>query len=165
MEYRYMGKSGLRVSEFCLGTMTFGSQTTRESAFEIMDIAYDAGVNFIDTADSYPNFTTEYGITEEIVGDWLGRHSRDSIVLATKCQNPVGSGPNDQGLSRSHIHDAVDKSLRRLKTDYIDLYQSHFPDPGTPIDETMLAFDDLIRAGKVRYIGSSNYRTWEMAQS
>ena len=165
MEYRRMGRTGLRVSAFCLGTMTFGSQTGRDEAFAIMDTSADAGVNFFDTADAYPNFTEDYGTTEEIVGGWLRQRPRDSIVLATKCQQPVGTGPNDQGLSRGHVLDAVEKSLRRLQTDYIDLYQVHFPDPETPIEETMQALEDLVRSGKVRYVGASNYRAWEMARA
>lgn len=163
MRFRQLGRSGLRVSEICLGTMTFGFQTDKAEAFAIMDAAHEAGVNFLDTADVYPIGTDEVGTTEEIVGEWLAGQARDSIVLATKCRGAMGSGANDQGLSRAHILSAVDQSLRRLRTDYIDLYQVHFPDPRTPIEETMRALDDLVRWGKVRYVGASNYLSWEMA--
>ena len=130
-----MGRTGLQVSEVCLGTMTFGYQTEKAEAFAIMDAAYDAGVNFIDTADAYPLGSSEFGITEEIVGEWLAGKPRDSVVLATKCWGATGPGPNDRGLSRAHIVAAVDESLRRLGTDHIDLYQTHSPDPATPIEE------------------------------
>jgi aryl-alcohol dehydrogenase-like predicted oxidoreductase len=165
MQYRRMGRTGLRVSEICLGTMTFGFQTERDEAFRIMDAAVDGGVNFIDTSDVYPIGTDLVGATEEIVGEWLARQPRDSIVLATKCRGAMGPGPNDAGLSRAHILSAVEGSLRRLRTDHIDLYQMHFPDPQTPIEETLRALDDLVRAGKVRYVGTSNYLAWQLAQA
>lgn len=166
MRQRRMGRTGLKVSEICLGTMTFGNQAAEATAFRIMDTAAEAGVTFLDTADSYPlGGTAEMrGRTEEIVGRWL-KGRRDQFVLATKCRQPMGPGPNDAGLSRRHILAACEASLRRLGTDYIDLYQAHMPDPGTPIDETLRAFDDLVRAGKVRYIGCSNYRAWELARA
>ena len=160
-----MGRSGLRVSEICLGTMTFGFQTEQDEASRIMDAAYDGGVNFIDTSDVYPIGAPQVGTTEEIVGDWLAGKPRDSVVLATKCRGAMGPGPNDVGLSRAHIMSAVEASLRRLKTDHIDLYQMHAPDPATPIDETLSALDDLVRQGKVRYIGTSNYRAYELAKA
>lgn len=165
MKYRRMGQTGLRVSEFCLGTMTFGYQTEKDEAFAIMDTAADAGVNFVDTSNVYPLGSPDVGTTEEIVGEWLSQRPRDSVVLATKCRSPMGDGPNEQGLSRAHIFDSVEASLRRLKTDYIDLYQTHHSDSSTPIEETMQALDDLVRAGKVRYIGASNYEGWELARS
>jgi len=165
MRYRQMGRSGLRVSEVCLGTMTFGFQTGREEAFGVMSAARDAGVTFIDTADVYPLGSPDVGTTEEIVGAWLATQARDSVVLATKCWGATGPGPNDRGLSRAHILHAVDASLRRLGTDYIDLYQVHSPDPRTPIEETMQALDDLVRWGKVRYVGCSNYQAWELARA
>ena len=140
--------------------MTFGFQTEQDEAFGIMDAAYDGGVNFIDSADVYPIGSDAVGTTEEIVGAWLATKPRDSIVLATKCRGAMGPGPNDVGLSRGHIIAAVDASLRRLGTDYIDLYQMHFPDHATPIEETLAALDDVVRAGKVRYIGVSNYQAW-----
>jgi aryl-alcohol dehydrogenase-like predicted oxidoreductase len=158
-----LGRTGLKVSEVCMGTMTFGHQSDERTAQAILDRALDAGINFVDTADMYPvppSIETA-GRTEEIVGRWLaGKRSR--IVLATKCRNRMGPGPNDEGLSRAHILDAVDASLRRLQTDYIDLYQVHAPDPETPLDETLRALDDLVRWGKVRYIGCSNFEAWRL---
>ena len=165
MEYRRMGRTGLRVSTICLGTMTFGFQTEEQAALRIMDSAWDAGVNFLDTSDVYPMGSEATGTTEDIVGTWLARMPRDRVVLATKCRGATGPGPNDVGLSRQHILSAVDASLKRLGTDYIDLYQTHFPDPDTPIDETLRALDDLVRSGKVRYIGCSNYQAWELARA
>jgi len=165
MEYRRMGRTGLRVSTICLGTMTFGFQTEEQAALRIMDAAWDAGVNFLDSSDVYPLGSDATGATEEIVGTWLARMPRDRVVLATKCRGATGPGPNDVGLSRQHILSAVDASLKRLGTDYIDLYQTHFPDPDTPIDETLRALDDLVRSGKVRYIGCSNYQAWELARA
>ncbi|HEY8489892.1 MAG TPA: aldo/keto reductase [Dehalococcoidia bacterium] len=164
MEYRSLGRTGLKVSEICLGTMTFGNQADEREAFAIMDAAADAGVNFIDTADVYPLGGTleTVGRTEEIVGRWLqGR--RDRFVLATKCTGATGTGPNDRGSSRRHILEAVDASLRRLGTDYIDLYQMHQVDPTTPLEEIVRTLDDLVRWGKVRYVGVSNYPAWRMA--
>ena len=142
MEYRRMGRTGLRVSTICLGTMTFGFQTDESAAHRIMDIAWDAGVNFLDSSDVYPMGSEDTGTTEAIVGTWLARMPRDRVVVATKARGATGEGPNDVGLSRQHILSAVDASLERLGTDYIDLYQTHFPDPDTPIDETLKALDD-----------------------
>jgi aryl-alcohol dehydrogenase-like predicted oxidoreductase len=164
MKIRRLGNTGLKVSEICLGTMTFGHQCDERTSFAIMDRADAAGVTFLDTADVYPvpPSPETAGRTEEIVGAWLqGR--RDRYVLATKCRMRVGQGPNDEGLSRRHVLKAAEDSLRRLKTDYIDLYQSHSPDPDTPLEETLRAFDDLVRQGKVRYIGCSNYPAWQVA--
>ena len=166
MEIRRMGRTGLKVSRICLGTMTFGLQCDQDTSFAIMDRAVDGGVTFFDTADVYPmgGGAARAGTTEEIVGAWLAaRGARDWIVLATKCRGAMGPGPNDAGLSRKHILAAVEGSLRRLGTDYLDLYQAHAPDPDTPLDETLRAFDDLVRSGKVRYIGCSNYRAFELA--
>jgi aryl-alcohol dehydrogenase-like predicted oxidoreductase len=159
-----MGRTGLKVSEICLGTMTFGHQCDEPTSFAILDRALDAGVNFIDAADVYPVPPTPetWGRTEEIVGNYL-RGKRDRFVLATKCRMRVGPGPNDEGLSRLHILHSIEASLRRLQTDYIDLYQAHFFDPETPQDETLRAFDDLVRSGKVRYIGCSNFAAWQLA--
>jgi aryl-alcohol dehydrogenase-like predicted oxidoreductase len=164
MKIRRMGRTGLKVSEICLGTMTFGHQCDERTSRAIMDRAADAGLTFIDTADAYPVPPTPEtaGRTEEIVGKWLeGR--RDRFVLATKCRIRVGTGPNDEGLSRLHILKAVEDSLRRLRTDFIDLYQAHAPDPDTPLEETLRAFDDLVRQGKVRYVGVSNHPAWQVA--
>lgn len=163
MRYRNMGRTGLRVSEICLGTMTFGFQTERPDAFAIMDIAFERGVNFIDTADVYPLGTSDVGATEEIVGEWMRGKPRDQIILATKCVGPTSRDPNHRGASRQHILDAVDASLQRLGVDHIDLYQLHGPTPQTPIDETLKALDDLQRWGKIRYAGASNYRAWQLA--
>ncbi|MGF1579884.1 MAG: aldo/keto reductase [Gemmataceae bacterium] len=166
MHLRRLGSTGLKVSEICLGTMTFGHQCDEEVSFTIMDKAAEHGVNFIDTADVYPvpPSPDTAGTTEEIVGSWL-QGQRDRFVVATKCRLKVGYGPNDEGLSRVHIMRAVEESLRRLKTDYIDLYQAHKPDPNTPLEETLRAFDDLVRQGKVRYLGCSNYPAWQVALS
>jgi aryl-alcohol dehydrogenase-like predicted oxidoreductase len=166
MEVKRMGRTGLKVTEICMGTMTFGAQVEEDVAHAILDCALDAGVNFVDTADIYPvpPAIETAGRTEEIVGHWL-RGKRSRVVLATKCRARVGSGPNDEGLSRGHILDAVDASLRRLETDYIDLYQVHAPDPDTPLDETLRALDDLVRWGKVRYIGCSNFEAWRLYKS
>jgi 1-deoxyxylulose-5-phosphate synthase len=166
MKIKRMGRTGLKVSEICLGTMTFGKQCDEAASFAIMDAAVEHGVDFFDTADGYPMGGTleTVGSTETIVGKWL-KGRRDKIVLATKCWVPMGRGPNEGGLSRKHIFDAVEGSLRRLQTDYIDLYQAHAPDPETPLDETLRAFDDLTRQGKVRYLGCSNFKAWLLANA
>jgi len=167
MQQRRMGRTGLKVSNICLGTMTFAGQADQATSRKILDEAYEQGVTFIDTADAYPSppEPETAGFTEEVIGGWLAaeRGRRDGLVLATKCRVRVGHGPNDQGLSRRHILTACDASLRRLGTDRIDLYQAHSPDPETPIDETLRAFDDLVRSGKVRYVGCSNYPAWQLA--
>ncbi len=166
METRQIGRTGLKVSSVCLGTMTFGNQADEATSFAIMDVADQAGINFFDTANVYPlgGDLSMVGRTEEIVGRWLReRRARERVVLATKCGGQMGKGPNDQGLNRRHILSACDASLRRLQTDHIDLYQVHWPDPGTPIEETLRALDDLVRAGKVRYVGCSNYPAWLLA--
>jgi aryl-alcohol dehydrogenase-like predicted oxidoreductase len=164
MKIRRMGQTGLKVSEICLGTMTFGHQCDERTSFAILDRAAERGVTFIDTADVYPvpPSPETAGRTEEIVGAWL-QGKRDRYVLATKCRMRVGPGPNDEGLSRRHVMKAVEDSLRRLRTDYIDLYQSHSPDPDTPREETLRAFDDLVRQGKARYLGCSNHPAWQVA--
>lgn len=168
MKITRLGRTGLKVSAVCLGTMTFGNQADEATAFAIMDAADAAGVTFFDTADAYPlgGAPETLGATERIVGAWLKeRGARERIVVATKCRGAMGPGPNDQGLSRKHIIAACEASLRRLGTDYLDLYQAHHPDPETPIDETLRAFDDLVRAGKVRYVGCSNYPAWQLADA
>jgi aryl-alcohol dehydrogenase-like predicted oxidoreductase len=164
MKIRRMGRTGLKVSEICLGTMTFGHQCDEKTSFAIMDRAAEKGVTFVDTADVYPvpPSPETAGRTEEIVGRWL-RGKRDRYVLATKCRMRVGHEANDEGLSRRHILKAVEDSLRRLQTDYIDLYQPHSPDPETPLEETLRALDDLVRQGKIRYLGCSNYPAWQVA--
>jgi aryl-alcohol dehydrogenase-like predicted oxidoreductase len=167
MEYRQLGRSGLRVSALALGTMTFGGRgafanvgaTDVAGAARQVDMCLDAGVNMIDTADVY-----SLGLSEEIVGQVLvGR--RERVVLATKARMPMGDGPNDAGLSRQHIVEACDASLRRLRTDHIDLYQVHEWDGQTPLEETVAALDDLVHAGKVRYVGCSNYSAWHLVKA
>ncbi|MCC7209499.1 MAG: aldo/keto reductase [Anaerolineae bacterium] len=169
MKIKRMGRTGLRVSEICLGTMTFGHQCDEPTSFAILDRAWDAGVNFIDTADVYPvpPDVKTAGATETIIGNWLRAHPgrRHETILATKCHFRMGDAPNDMGGSRRHILDAVEASLRRLQTDFIDLYQMHSFDAETPLDETLRALDDLVRAGKVRYIGCSNYRAYRLAKA
>jgi aryl-alcohol dehydrogenase-like predicted oxidoreductase len=161
MEYRRLGRSGVKVSPLCLGTMMFGRRGNQDhdDCVRIIHAALDAGINFVDTANVYSN-----GESETIVGKALpGR--RHEVVLATKVHGVTGTGPNDSGNSRVHILREVENSLRRLQTDYIDLYQIHRPDPNTPIEETLRALDDLVRAGKVRYIGSSTFAAWELVES
>lgn len=189
MQYRKMGRTGLKVSSFCLGTMTFGRQVEEKESIQIIHAAIDAGVNFIDTADMYVN-----GVTEEIVAKAI-KGKRDSLVIASKGGHirkldekygesldcgPIdlarpkafhawpageGVGHNDMGLSRKHIMQAVEGSLQRLKTDYLDLYYAHMPDYATPLDETLRAMDDLVRQGKVRYLGCSNFRAFQLCKA
>ena len=162
MKIRKLGRTGLKVSKLCLGAMTFGNAEwgcDEETSKRIVDRFLDAGGNFIDTADVYST-----GVSEQILGRALGAR-RSSVVIATKVAGPMGSGPNEVGLSRSHILAGVDASLRRLGTDYIDLYQVHFYDPTTPLDETMSALDDCVRSGKVRYLGCSNYSAWQVMKA
>ena len=153
-----LGRTGVVVAEFALGTMTFGQEADERVAVEILDAYADAGGNLIDTADVYPPPGPK-GTSEEFIGRWLAgkRGSRDRFVLATKCRGRMDDSGNSEGLSRRWIFRACENSLRRLQTDYIDLYQAHQWDPATPIEETLLAFDSLVRAGKVRYIGVSNF--------
>lgn len=169
MEYRRLGRTGLKVSEICLGTMQFGWTTDEATAHEIIDKAVDLGCNFLDTADVYSRWHegNPGGVSEQIIGSWLaqGHVAREEMVIATKVRGRMGEEPNDEGLSRKHIFAAVDASLRRLQTDYIDLYQVHYPDQATPLEETMEALDDLVRAGKVRYVGCSNYPAWLLMKS
>ncbi len=167
MQYRRMGRTGLRVSAICLGTMTFGWSADEATSFAIMDAAVDAGINFFDTADIYSYWVpgNRGGESETIIGKWLKEHDRRQLVIATKVRGPMWDSPNGQGLSRTHIVQAVEDSLRRLQTDYIDLYQVHYPDDETPLDETLRALDDLVRSGKVRYVGASNYPAWLLMKS
>ena len=160
MKYRQMGKTGLRVSEFCLGAMTFGRETTEEDSFKILDRFVEVGGNFIDTADVY-----SAGTSEEILGRWLKGKNRAGFVIATKVRFSMGSGPNDFGLSRKHILDGVENSLRRLGTDYIDIYQIHRWDWDTPIEETLSALNSLVQAGKVRYLGASNVAGYQLQKA
>ena len=160
MEYRFLGRTGLKVSELCLGAMTFGRETPEAASYPIMDRFADAGGNFIDTADVYTR-----GVSEEIVGRWLKTRRRDDFIIATKVRFPMGEGPNDAGLSRKHILASVGASLRRLQTDYIDLYQIHRWDWATPLEETLSTLNDLVRSGKVRYIGASNVTGWQLQKA
>jgi len=164
MQTKKLGATGLSVSRLCLGTMTFGLQSDEASAQRILATAADAGVNFLDTADVYPlgGGLQTVGRTEEIVGRWL-KGKRDRFVLATKCVGRTGPTDWDQGASRKHIVSALDASLARLQTDYVDLYQLHSDDPSTPLDETAEALHDVVRAGKVRYVGVSNFLAYRLA--
>ncbi len=165
MRQRKFGTTDLDVSELCLGTMQFGWTADERSAFATMDAFVEAGGNFLDTADVYSNWAPNNpgGVAEEIIGRWLkARGNRDRVVIATKVRSRMWEGPDGEGLSRSHIMRAVDDSLRRLQVETIDLYQCHFPDENTPIEETLAAFTELIDAGKVRYIGASNYKAEEL---
>jgi len=157
MEYRRLGRSSLKVSPLCLGVMMFGGSTDAAAAARIVAKARDAGINFLDTANVY-----NAGASEEIVGRIIAK-DRNSWVLATKVANPMGQGPNDRGLSRKHIWQSVDASLQRLGTDHIDILYLHREDPAVPIDEAVMALGDLVRQGKIRYVGLSNFRAWRMA--
>ena len=168
MQTRRLGRSGLEVPGLCLGTMTFGFQVDEPTSVGILDAAFDAGLIFLDTADAYPlgGSLATVGETERIIGRWMTeRGNRDRIILATKCWAPTRPGPNAFGLSRQHIIESIEASLSRLQTDYVDLYQAHAFDPRVPSDETLRAFDDLVRDGKVRYIGCSNYPAWRLGQA
>ncbi len=153
MDYRFMGRTGLKVSELCMGTQTFGWGADEPTAHAMADRFVEAGGNFFDTSNIYNE-----GVSETMLGNWIkSRGNRSQYVIATKVFFPAGQGPNDTGLSRKHIFDQIDASLRRLQTDYVDLYQMHCWDASTPLEETLRALDDLVRMGKVRYIGASNY--------
>jgi aryl-alcohol dehydrogenase-like predicted oxidoreductase len=162
MEYRKLGRAGLKVSELCLGTMTFRWTSTEQQAYQVLDRAADAGINFLDTADVYSAWApgNSGGVAERIIGNWLRRKPRDQFVIATKVRGRMWDGPNGEGLSHQHIMKAVEDSLRRLQIDAIDLYQTHWPDWDTPLEETLRALDDLVSSGKVRYIGASNHAAW-----
>src|SRR5947208_2166132 len=173
MEYRRLGSTGLKVSCLGLGCGNFGGVGSapefyglgenEEQAFELMDRAWDAGINFFDTADAYGG-----GRSEAFIGQWLkakGSRARDELLLSSKVFHPVGPGPNDRGLSRRHILRQVDASLSRLHTDRLDMYLIHEPDPDTPLEETMQVLDDLVRAGKVLYVGASNIEAWRLGRS
>jgi aryl-alcohol dehydrogenase (NADP+) len=166
MQYVRFGRTGLQVSRLCLGTMTFGLQCDEHTSHAILDAAADQGITFLDTADAYPLGGTleTKGRTEEIVGRWL-RGKRDKFVLATKCSGQMGPAPWDQGTSRKHVLAAIDASLKRLGTDYVDLYQVHHFDAGTPLDETVEAFDAVVKSGKARYVGVSNFQAYRVARA
>ena len=166
MRHVRLGRTGLPVSRLCLGTMTFGLQCDEPASVAILDRAAAGGITFLDTADVYPvgGGPETVGRTEEIVGRWLAPRRHD-VVIATKCSGAMSGRPWDRGTSRKHILDAIDGSLRRLRTDYVDLYQLHHPDPATPIDETLRALDDVVRAGKVRYVGCSNFPAYQVARA
>jgi aryl-alcohol dehydrogenase-like predicted oxidoreductase len=166
MQHIRLGRTGLKVSRLCLGTMNFGPLTSEADSFAIMDAALDHGIHFFDTANVY-GWRTGEGVTEQIVGRWLalGGGRRERIVLATKVYGRMGDGPNDRGLSAYHIRRACDESLRRLGTDRIDLYQLHHIDRETPWDEIWQAMEQLVQAGKVLYVGSSNFAGWQLAQA
>jgi len=166
MRHVRLGRTGLPVSRLCLGTMTFGLQCDEPASAAIMDRAAAGGITFFDTADVYPvgGGPETVGRTEEIVGRWLAPRRHD-VVIATKCSGAMSGRPWDRGTSRKHILDAIEGSLRRLRTDYVDLYQLHHPDPATPIDETLRALDDVVRAGKARYVGCSNFPAYKVARA
>ncbi len=159
MQYKKMGRTGLKISEITLGTMIFGQQVDEAESLKIMDLAFEKGINSFDTADGYAG-----GRSEEIVGKAL-KNKRHAVVLASKVYSKQGPGPNDSGLSREHILQAVENSLRRLGTDYLDIYYAHHPDPATPIEETLRAFDSLVQQGKVRYAACSNYRAGQLVRA
>ena len=168
MDYRKLGRTGLKVSELGLGTMQFGWTADEATAFAVMDVFVAAGGNFIDTADVYSRWAAGNpgGVSEEIIGRWMkARGNRGQMVLATKARGQMWDGPNGEGLSRAHLMRACEDSLRRLGADHIDLYQTHWVDEETPIEETLRALDDLVRAGKVRYIGCSNISAWRLAKA
>ena len=166
MRHVRLGRTGLPVSRLCLGTMTFGLQCDEPASVAILDRALAGGITFLDTSDVYPlgGGPETVGRTEEIVGRWLAGRRHD-VVVATKCFGAMSQRPWDRGLSRKHIMDAIEGSLRRLRTDYVDLYQLHHPDPETPMDETLRALDDVVRAGKARYVGCSNYAAYQVARA
>jgi len=164
MQYTHLGRTGLSVSRFCLGTMNFGTQADEAGSFAIMDCALELGINFFDTANVYSPTLGE-GHSEQIIGRWLaqGQGRREQIVLATKVYQKMGEGANDRGLSAYHIRRACEESLRRLQTDHIDLYQMHHVDRTTPWEEIWQAMEQLVREGKITYVGSSNFAGWDVA--
>lgn len=169
MEYRSLGRTGMKVSEICLGSMQFGWTAGEEDSFQVLTAAIDAGINFIDTANVYSRWVKGNmgGESEKTIGNWLKKSGvpRSDLVIATKVRAPMGPGVNDEGLSRVHILKAVEDSLRNLQTDYIDLYQTHWPDENTPIEETLDVMNDLVHQGKVRFIGCSNTPAWRLVES
>ena len=168
MLMRTLGRTGLRVAALCLGGNTFGWTTDQTASETVLDAYLEAGGNFIDTADVYSRWApgNKGGESETVLGKWMAaRKNRGAVLMATKVMGPMGPGPNDTGLSRQHIMAGVEDSLRRLQTDYIDLYQAHWDDRDTPLEETIRAFDDLVSQGKVRYIGCSNYHAWRLTRA
>jgi aryl-alcohol dehydrogenase-like predicted oxidoreductase len=168
MLMRRLGRTGLRVAALCLGGNTFGWTTDQKASEAVLDAYLEAGGNFIDTADVYSRWVPGHtgGESEDALGQWMkARGNRRAVIIATKVMGPMGPGPNDTGLSRQHIVAGVEDSLRRLQTDFIDLYQAHWDDRETPLEETLRAFDDLVRQGKVRYIGASNYHAWRLTRA
>jgi aryl-alcohol dehydrogenase-like predicted oxidoreductase len=167
MPFVRLGRTGLKVSRLCLGTMTFGWSADEAESFAIMTRAFEAGINFFDTADIYSRWIAgnQGGESEIIIGKWLKDKPRHELIIATKVRGRMWAGANGEGLNRQHILKAVEDSLRRLQTDYLDLYQTHFPDETTPLEETLSALDSLVKAGKVRYIGCSNYPAWLLMKS
>jgi len=169
MNYRYLGQTKLQVSELCLGTMQFGWSVNEIDSFDIISESVEHGINFIDTANIYSQWAkgNSGGTAETIIGKWLGKTNvpRDDLIIATKVRGQMGRDPNNQGLSKSHIMQAVEDSLQRLQIDTIDLYQTHWPDEDTIIDETLSAMDTLVQQGKVRYIGCSNYPAWQLIEA
>src|SRR5512142_1383690 len=166
MEYTHLGRTGVKVSRLCLGTMNFGPQTTEEDSYKIMDQALEYGINFFDTADVY-GWKRGEGVTEQIIGRWFaqGGGRREKVVLATKVNGDMGEWPNQKKLSALHIRQGVEGSLRRLKTDYIDMYQMHHIDRETPWEEIWQAMEVLVQQGKIIYVGSSNFAAWNIAQA
>jgi aryl-alcohol dehydrogenase-like predicted oxidoreductase len=169
MNYRNLGRTGLKVSPLCMGTMQFGWSVSEADSYPVLSATYEAGINFFDTADIYSRWVegNPGGVSETILGKWMKKAGipREKLVIATKVRGKMGDGPNDEGLSRVHIMQAVEASLKRMQVDYIDLYQTHWPDDATPIYETLRAMDDLVRQGKVRYVGASNYNAWQLMQA
>ncbi|HAE59812.1 MAG TPA: aldo/keto reductase [Anaerolineae bacterium] len=169
MNYRNLGRTGLKVSPLCMGTMQFGWSVSEPDSYPVLSASYEAGINFFDTADIYSRWVdgNPGGVSETILGNWIKKAgiSRENLVIATKVRGKMGDGPNGEGLSRVHIMQAVEASLKRMQIDYVDLYQTHWPDDATPIEETLRALDDLVRQGKVRYVGASNYNAWQLMQA
>jgi aryl-alcohol dehydrogenase-like predicted oxidoreductase len=168
MLMRKLGRTGLKVSALCLGGNTFGWTTDQPTSEAVLDAYLEAGGNFVDTADVYARWApgNKGGESETALGIWMtARRNRHAVIIATKVCGAMGAGPNDAGLSRQHIMDGVEASLRRLQTEYIDLYQAHWDDKDTPLEETLRAFDDLVRQGKVRYLGASNHVAWRLTRA
>jgi aryl-alcohol dehydrogenase-like predicted oxidoreductase len=160
MDYRLLGRTGLRVSEVCFGAMAFGDVIDERASHELLNRFVEAGGTFVDTSNNYSR-----GVSEQILGRWLARQNREDLVIATKVRGRMGDSPTDQGLSRQHIMQSVNESLRRLQTDYIDLYQIHYWDPDTPLDETLSTLDMLVRSGRVRYVGASNVKGYQLQKA
>jgi aryl-alcohol dehydrogenase-like predicted oxidoreductase len=169
MQYKNLGRTGLKVSTLCLGTMQFGWTADEKTSKQVLNAAFEAGVNFIDTANIYSQWVegNPGGVSETIIGNWMVEYKipRDQLVIATKVRGPRGEGLNNEGLSRVHILREVENSLKRLQVEFIDLYQTHWYDEHTPIEETLSTLDDLVRQGVVRYIGCSNYPAWRLMQA